>query len=145
MNRQTFFTFPPDLEKSGGVGRPPPPDFFLRQIDFFAIFPPSYDPRQKNIVTSLVSPMWMLISWGTDDDNDDGVGIDANSGGRGGQLRPPSSRRHARRPADLLARDASYGDLRTPLHKVMPAVGPSRPSCWYAHCAAAACSGRRCG
>ena len=36
--RKTFFTFPPDLEKSGGVGRPPPPDFFLRQIDFFPHF-----------------------------------------------------------------------------------------------------------
>ena len=31
-------TFPPDLEKSGGVGRPTPPDFFLRQIDFFPLF-----------------------------------------------------------------------------------------------------------
>ena len=38
MNGQTFFTFPPDLEKSGGVGRPPPPDLFFRQIDFFAFF-----------------------------------------------------------------------------------------------------------
>jgi hypothetical protein len=39
VNGLTFFTFPPNLEKSGGVGRPPPPDFFLRQIDFFTIFP----------------------------------------------------------------------------------------------------------
>jgi len=100
-------TFPPDLEKSGGVGQPPPPDFFLRQIDFFTIFPPSYDPRQKNIVAFLLSPMRMLISWGTDDDDDDGVGIDADSGGGGGRIRPPSSCRRARRAADLLARDAS--------------------------------------
>jgi len=53
VNGQTFFTFPPDLEKSSGVGRPPPPDFFLRQIDFFSIFPSLYDPRQKNIIASL--------------------------------------------------------------------------------------------
>jgi hypothetical protein len=31
-------TFPPDLKKSGGVGRPTPPDFFLCQIDFFPHF-----------------------------------------------------------------------------------------------------------
>ncbi len=31
----TIFTFPPDLEKSDGVGRPTPPEFFLRQIDYF--------------------------------------------------------------------------------------------------------------
>ena len=68
--------------------------------------------------------MRMLISWGTDDDDDDGVGIDADSGGGGGRIRPPSSRRRARRAADLLARDASYGDLRTPLHK---AVAGGRP------------------
>jgi hypothetical protein len=66
--------------------------------------------------------MRVLISWGTDNNNDDGVGIDANSGGGGGAIRPPSSRRHARRAAYLLARDASYGNLRTPLHKAM-AVG----------------------
>jgi len=51
--------------------------------------------------------MWVLISWGTDDDNDDGVGIDADGDGGGGAIRPPSSRRRARRAADLLARDAS--------------------------------------
>jgi hypothetical protein len=47
------------------------------------------------------------------------VGIEADSCGGGGQIRPPSSRR-ARRAADLLlARDASYGDLCTPLHKAV--------------------------
>jgi len=42
----------------------------------------------------------------------------------GGRIRPPSSRCRARRAADLLARDASYGDLRTPLHK---AIAGGRP------------------
>ena len=35
----------------------------------------------------------------------------------GGAIRPPSSRRRACRTADLLVKDASYGNLRTPLHK----------------------------
>ena len=61
--------------------------------------------------------MRVLISWGTDDDDD--VGIDADSGGGGRRIRPPSSRRRACRAADLLARDTSYGDLRTPLHKAV--------------------------
>ena len=68
--------------------------------------------------------MRVLIFWGTDDDDDNDVRIDANSGGGEGQINPPSSRRRARRAADLLARDASYGDLRTPLHK---AVAGGRP------------------
>ena len=38
MQGPTFFTFPPDLEKSGSVGRPTLPDFFLRQIDFLPLF-----------------------------------------------------------------------------------------------------------
>ena len=63
--------------------------------------------------------MRMLISWGTDDNDNDGVGINADSGGGGGRIHPPSSRCRARRAADLLARDASYGDLRTPLHKAV--------------------------
>jgi len=65
-----------------------------------------------------------LISWGTDDDDNDDVGINANSSGVGGRIRPPSSRRRACRATDLLVRDASYGDLRTPLHK---AVAGGRP------------------
>ena len=68
--------------------------------------------------------MQVLISWGTDDDNNNGVGINTNSGGGGRQIRPPSSRRCTRRAADLLARDASYCNLRTPLHK---AVAGSQP------------------
>ena len=78
----------------------------------------------KKILTSLVSPMQVLISWGTDNNDDNGVGIDADSGGGGGQIRPPSSRRCACHAADLLARDASYGDFCTPLHK---AVAGGRP------------------
>jgi hypothetical protein len=77
---------------------------------------------QKNIVASLV-PDAGLIFWGMDDNDNNGVRINANSGGGGGQIHPPSScrraRRRARRAADLLARDASYGDLRTPLHKAV--------------------------
>ena len=61
--------------------------------------------------------MRVLISWGMDDDKNDVVGIDADSGDGGGQIRPPSSCR-------LLARDASYGNLRIPLHK---AVAGGRP------------------
>jgi hypothetical protein len=68
--------------------------------------------------------MRVLISWGADDDNDDGVGIGADSSGGGRRIHPPSSRRLARHAADLLARDASYGVLRTPLHK---AVAGGRP------------------
>jgi hypothetical protein len=61
--RTNFFTFPPDLEKSGGIGRPPPPDFFLCQIDFFAIFPRSSwsslkktPRRNKQIHVLVVGP-----------------------------------------------------------------------------------------
>ena len=57
-----------------------------------------YDPRQKNIATSLVSPMLVLISWGMEDDDGDGVWINADSGGGGGadppaQQPPPCSPR----------------------------------------------------
>ena len=34
----TFLHFSASLEKSGSVGRPTLPDFFLRPIDFFAHF-----------------------------------------------------------------------------------------------------------
>jgi hypothetical protein len=68
--------------------------------------------------------MRVLISLGTDDNDDDGIGINADSGSGGGRIRPPSSCRRARRAAVLLARDARYGDLRTPLHK---AVAGGRP------------------
>ena len=63
--------------------------------------------------------MRMLISWGTDDDDDDGVGIDADS------------RRRARRAADLLARDANYGDLRTPLVHKAVAAGADWATCLH--------------
>ena len=63
--------------------------------------------------------MWVLPSWGTDTNNHGGVEINANGGGRGGGIRPPSSRCCACHAADLLARDASCGNLRTPLHKAM--------------------------
>jgi len=79
--------------------------------------------------------MRMLIFWGTDDNDDDGgVGIDADSGGGGGRIRPPSSRRRARRArraADLLARDASYGDLRTPLVHKAVAAGADWATCLH--------------
>ena len=68
--------------------------------------------------------MRVLISWGTVNNDNNGVEIDANSGGGGGQIHLPSSRCHACHAVDLLARDASYGVLRTPLHK---AVAGSRP------------------
>ena len=71
-----------------------------------------------------MSLMWVLLSWGTDEDNDDGVGINANGSGGGGWICPPSSCRHACHTADLLARDTSYSNLRTPLHK---AVAGGRP------------------
>jgi len=78
---------------------------------------------QKNIVASLVPDAGAhLLGDGQRQRN--GVGIDADSGGGGGQIRPPSSRCHARRTADLLARDNSYGNLRTPLHKAMAGGRP---------------------
>ena len=68
--------------------------------------------------------MRVLISWETDDNDNNDVGINADSSRVGGGIRPPSSRRCACRATDLMVRDASYGDLRTPLHK---AVAGSRP------------------
>ena len=81
-----------------------------------------YDPHQKNIV--LVSLMRVLISWGTEGKDNDGIGIDANGGGRGRRIRPPSSRHRACRAADLLARDASCSNLCTPLHKAVAGSCP---------------------
>ena len=63
--------------------------------------------------------MRMLISWGMDDGDNNGIGIDADGGGREGWIRLPSSRRRACRAVDLLVRDASYGNPRTPLHKAV--------------------------
>ena len=68
--------------------------------------------------------MRVLISWETDDNDNNDVGINADSSGVGGWIRPPSSHRRACHATDLLVRDASYGDLRTPLHK---AVAGGRP------------------
>ena len=76
--------------------------------------------------------MRVLISWGTDDNDNNVVGIDTNSGGWGGQIGPPSSRRHACRGADLLAKDASYDNFRTP---------PQGHGRWLAPCGPAAGTG----
>ena len=79
-------------------------------------------PLHRASFSGAISSMRVLLSWGTDDgdDGDDGDD-DGGGGGGGGRIRPPGS---GRRAADLLARDASYGDLRTPLHK---AVAGGRP------------------
>jgi len=73
-------------------------------------------PLHRASFSGAISSMRVLLSWGTDDDDDDD-----DDGGGGGRIRPPGG---GRRAADLLARDASYGDLRTPLHK---AVAGGRP------------------
>ena len=54
MHGPTFFTFLPDLEKSGSVGRPTPPDFFLRQIDFFPHFTALTRVYLSNLLTNLI-------------------------------------------------------------------------------------------
>ena len=72
-----------------------------------------------------MSPMWVLISWGTEDNDNNHVGIDADDCGEGGgRISPPSSHHLDCRSADLLARDASYGNLRTPLHKIVAGGRP---------------------
>ena len=68
--------------------------------------------------------MRLLISGGADNDNNIGVRINADSGGEGGQIRPPSSRRHACCVADLLARDASYRDIHTPFYQAVAGSWP---------------------
>ena len=52
-----------------------------------------YNPRRKNILTSLVSPMQVLISWGMGDNNNNGFLIDTNSGcgGVGGSVLPAAA------------------------------------------------------
>ena len=42
----------------------------------------------------------------------------------GWRIRPPRSCRRACRAADLMVRDASYGNIRTPLHKAMAGGWP---------------------
>ena len=76
-------------------------------------------PLHRAAFSGAISSMRVLLSWGDDDDVNE-VYDDTTS-----SLQRCRNNRHRRTTAaDILARDTSYGDLRTPLHK---AIAGGRP------------------
>jgi hypothetical protein len=71
-------------------------------------------PLHRAAFSGAISSMRVLLSWNNDDNNND----DNDNTTRKLQ------RCHRRTTADILAKDTSYGDLRTPLHK---AIAGGRP------------------
>jgi hypothetical protein len=71
-------------------------------------------PLHRAAFSGAISSMRVLLSWNNDNDNND----DNDNTTRRLQ------RYHRRTTADILAKDTSYGDLRTPLHK---AIAGGRP------------------
>jgi hypothetical protein len=73
-------------------------------------------PLHRAAFSGAISSMRVLLSWNNDDDDNDND-VNDNTTSR-------LHRYHRRTTADILAKDTSYGDLRTPLHK---AIAGGRP------------------
>jgi hypothetical protein len=82
-------------------------------------------PLHRAAFSGAISSMRVLLSWNVDDDDDDDDVNEVNDDTTSSLLQRRRNRHHRRaNTADILAKDTSYGDLRTPLHK---AVAGGRP------------------
>jgi len=81
-------------------------------------------PLHRAAFSGAISSMRVLLSWGDGDDDDDYDVHEVNDDTTSSLQRCRNRHRRTATTADILAKDTSYGDLRTPLHK---AIAGGRP------------------